>query len=409
MIFINTLIELFDIKQIDNVIAPLHYHPEKIVYIGSADVMTEELKLDVSNFFCMHGLPAYVEFVEVNKNDISDIINKTNKVIDNNPDIYIDVTGGKELLLVAMGIIAAKRNIPMIKFNVKTGELINVNNSDLSTPAPVNVTGEELIFLYGGIISNTEPESFNWVFSDEFYEDILNIWEICSYNNMEWNRQCNRFQSYINSPYAKTNGLTVEIDLKHAKNKKEVYNEAIINALLRKGLIADFSQVKTRISFKYKNRQVYKCLLKAGNALELYTFLNIGKIISENPGKISYAKVGVHIDWNGETNTPYDVKNEVDIMLVGNLIPTYISCKNGEVCKEDLYELATVSDNFGGIYSRKILVATNIPEDLASGKHLLERSKEMGINVINNVDKKSPEELINELKTILNINSKGEL
>ena len=403
MVFINTLIELFDIKQIDNVIAPLHYHPEKIVYIGSADVMTEELKLDVSNFFCMHGLTAYVEFVEVDKNDISDIINKTNKVIDNNPDVYIDVTGGKELILVAMGIIAAKRNIPMIKFNVKTGEVINVNNSALPSPRPVNVTGEELISLYGGMISHSEPDSFNWVFSEEFYKDILSIWEICSYNNMEWNRQCNRFQSYISSSYAHTDGLTVEIDFRYVKNKKEVYNESIINALLRKGLITDFSQIKNKISFKYKNRQIQKCLLKAGNALELYTFLNIGKIISENPGKISYAKVGVHIDWNGETYTPYDVKNEVDIMVISNLIPTYISCKNGDVYKEDLYELSAVADNFGGIYSKKILVATSIPENVASGKYLLERSKEMGINVINNVDKKSEEEFINELKTFLNI------
>ncbi len=403
MVFINTLIELFDVKQIDNVIAPLHYHPEKIVYIGSPDVMTEELKLDVSNFFCMHGLTAYVEFVEVDKNDISDIINKTNKVIDNNPEVYIDVTGGKELLLVAMGIIAAKRNIPMIKFNVKTGELINVNNSSLPPALQVNVSGEELIALYGGMISNNEPDSFEWVFSEEFYEDVFNIWEICSYNNIEWNRQCNRFQSYINSPYARTNGLTVEIDLKYAKNKKDVYNESIINALLRKGLLVDFSQVKNKISFKYKNRQVQKCLIKAGNALELYTFLNIGKIISENPGSISFAKVGVHIDWNGETHTGYDVKNEVDIMLVGNLIPTYISCKNGDVYKEDLYELSTVADNFGGKYSQKILVATSISEVSASGKFLLERAKEMGINIINNVDKKSEDELINELKTYLNI------
>ena len=217
---------------------------------------------------------------------------------------------------------------------------------------------------------------------------------------MEWNRQCNRFQSYINSSYAHTNGLTVDIDLKFIRNKKEVYNESIINALLRKGLITDYSRIKNKISFKYKNRQVQRCLLKAGNALELYTFLNIGKIISENPDKISYAKTGVHIDWNGETHTPYDVKNEVDIMVAGNLIPTYISCKNGDVYKEDLYELATVADNFGGVYSKKVLVATNIPET-TSGKHLLERAKEMDINVISNIDTISSEEFISELKTHL--------
>ena len=95
-------------------------------------------------------------------------------------------------------------------------------------------------------------------------------------------------------------------------------------------------------------------------------------------------RVGVHIDWDGIIhNFPgKDVLNEIDIMSISNNLPTFISCKIGNVDQMALYELETVANRFGGKYAKKVLI---VAKDMAPG-HLL-RAKEMDIEVrrINNI------------------------
>ena len=57
-------------------------------------------------------------------------------------------------------------------------------------------------------------------------------------------------------------------------------------------------------------------------------------------------------------------------------MPTYISCKMGNVDQMALYELETVANWFDGIYAKKVLINA---KDIAPG-HLL-RAEEMGIEV----------------------------
>ena len=78
----------------------------------------------------------------------------------------------------------------------------------------------------------------------------------------------------------------------------------------------------------------------------------------------------------------YDTKNEIDILLTRDLVPVFISCKNGEIHKEALYELETVADRFGGRYARKFLVASYISTNEESRKYIIQRAKDMNINLI---------------------------
>ena len=48
----KTLIELFDVCQIENVIAALSFVPEKIVFVGFKETMTEKRKNDLPPAGC---------------------------------------------------------------------------------------------------------------------------------------------------------------------------------------------------------------------------------------------------------------------------------------------------------------------------------------------------------------------
>lgn len=109
--------------------------------------------------------------------------------------------------------------------------------------------------------------------------------------------------------------------------------------------------------------------------MEMYAFL---KEIQEK--EVHDCRVGVHIDWDGVVHNlaGADVLNEIDVMSINNNLPTFISCKIGNVDQMALYELETVADRFGGKYAKKVLV---IAKDMAHG-HML-RAEEMGIEVRN--------------------------
>jgi hypothetical protein len=63
--------------------------------------------------------------------------------------------------------------------------------------------------------------------------------------------------------------------------------------------------------------------------------------------------------------------------LLKDNIPTFISCKNGRVDKDALYELDTIANKFGGKYSKRIIFSPQ-----SNDETLNERAREMGITII---------------------------
>ena len=91
--------------------------------------------------------------------------------------------------------------------------------------------------------------------------------------------------------------------------------------------------------------------------------------------------MGVHIDWDGVIRGDgEDVLNEVDVLVIRENIPIFISCKSGRMKAQEalhaLYELETVTKRFGGKYARKVVATTR-----KLGTVSEERASEMGIEV----------------------------
>ena len=108
-------------------------------------------------------------------------------------------------------------------------------------------------------------------------------------------------------------------------------------------------------------------------------------------GNFADIGIGTIVDWDGvvhgDVTNAVDTRNEIDIILMRYLVPLFISCKNGEVHTEALYELQTVAEKFGGDYVKKILIATYISRDKESRKYIMQRARDMNIDIIENADK----------------------
>ena len=89
----KTLIELFDTCQIENIIAGLSFLPEKIVFVGFKETMTEKRKCDLEKFFKMRGSDIKLEFEIVGRYDYIGIYDKLNSIIDRNEDCCFEILG----------------------------------------------------------------------------------------------------------------------------------------------------------------------------------------------------------------------------------------------------------------------------------------------------------------------------
>ena len=404
MLKIKTLIELFDTCQIENVIAGLSFLPEKIVFIGFKEAMTEKRRNDLATFFKMSGIDVKLEFEIVGRYDYSAIYEKLNAIIDQNEDCCLDLTGGKELVLTAMGAVSAVRNLPMLQFDIRMGKLLRVNGcDDIPEPDKKSMTIAENVALNGGAIVADEKDDFEWDMNNDFKKDIEKIWGICKRNCGLWNRLSTVFESM--ERYGRIDGsLRVSVNLTHMRNcHQDTFQDMrIIDMLKDDGLIFDYEADGDMLSFRYKNAQVHRCLTKAGNILELYTYKTALEIAANDPDYYDDIGIGVFVDWDGiihnEEENAKDTRNEIDIILMRGLIPVFISCKNGEVRKEALYEINTVAEKFGGEYAKKILLTTYISHDKESRDFIIQRAKDMKVEIIEGVDKMTRNEFATVLK-----------
>ncbi len=404
MFAIKTLIELFDSCQIENVVAGLRFLPQKIVFVGFKQTMTKKRTADLERFFAMRGISIAFEYEIVGRYDYDFIYNKLNQIIDSNDDCCFDLTGGKELVLTAMGAVAAIRNVPMLQFDVASGSLIKVQSCQhIAEPPKASMTIKESVVLNGGSVVSNEPEDFKWVLNDDFKNDIDVMWSLCRQKCGLWNRQCIAFGNFERFGSIDRN-LCVRANLRQMREDRifALVDEKLLDKLEFHRLITGRKIINDVLTFRYKNKQVRECLTKAGNILELYAYKTAKEIAAEAPGYYDDIDIGVFVDWDGvihdDNQGETDTRNEIDVMLMRDLIPIFISCKNGEVHKEALYELAAVAEKFGGEYARKILLTTYVSADPDSRKYVLQRARDMKITVIEGVEKMTKEEFKDILK-----------
>ncbi|MBO5452425.1 MAG: DUF1887 family protein [Clostridia bacterium] len=384
----KTLIELFDTCQLNNIVAGLAFKPEKIIFVGYKKVMNNRRTSALKNFFAAKGIDAEISFEVVGRYDYEYIVNKLSEIIDSNEDCCFDLTGGKELILTAMGEISATKKVPMLQFDLHSGNLVRIKNcADISDPPKSVMRIEESVALNGGGVIKSR-DSFEWNLDESFRHDLEIMWRISTRNVRLWNRQTTVFGNF-EELYDDISSLRISVDLEELQKRKEdiFINTDLIDELKAEGLIVEYIQKGNIVTLRYKNEQVKRCLSKAGNILELYAYMLLNEIESEEKGFYDHIAMGVIVDWDGEIDNRAETRNEIDLMLMRDIIPVFISCKNGEVHKEALYELQTMAEHFGGEYAKKILLTSYMTNDADSREYIIKRARDMGIEIIDGVDK----------------------
>lgn len=395
-----TAIEFYDRTPMENVISALTVVPDKIVFIGENSQMKNFHQI-YRRFLENRHLQIEVEYKGINRHDIMGIAQTLSAIVEQEDECLIDLTGGDDLVLVAMGMVFQKyrdsKNIQMQRFNVLNGRVTDCDNDGNQMYAGnPTLSVAELVQLHGGAVRTgdiTQDYTYAWDLSTGFVEDVELMWGLCRDNPGLWNI-C---MTAIGKSSPKADGsLAVAASLPRLEsylleisaNVDEVFE--LLRSLQRYGLITDLCTDGQTLSYLCKDAQVKKCLEKAGTVLEMKVLITAQQVL-EKDGTPYYTDAvnGVRIDWDGEFHGRYDTvkdtDNEIDVVLMKGLLPVFVSCKNGGVEDDELYKLDAVTDRFGGVYAKKVLVATYLNKGQDSLRYFRQRASDMGIKFVEGV------------------------
>ncbi len=340
-----TIVEFFDEEALDNALGTLLLKPERLVLLHTGcrcDNFTEAL----GKILKRRNINTEIIAEKVDISSVETATAKIEEIVQRFPDCDFDIAGGNDIMLVAIGEVAKKYNLPLHFVNVGDNAVRAVNSDRVYEVHKACLDVSELIRLHGGRCSNEsrEREACVWERNPEGEKDIEAVWEICRKDTGAWNNAVGKTKGTRTGSAA-----SVWVRLKKA------------------GLIRGNGE-----NVWYKNNLVRYLLSRQGTALEMYTF-----ICAKAAGFFDDGQSGALLDWKGRR----EVENEIDVLLTRGVVGYFISCKNGMVDSTELYKLNTVASRFGGRYAKKILVISYFEPDMS----FMQRADELGIKVIKNV------------------------
>ncbi len=380
--------EFFDKEPIENVVTPMNYAVDKVVFFGWEET-DQRLKQSIERFLIKYCSVKTVNFVWGSKNNpepLRETIRKTIKSeLEVGNEIYFDLTGGDSMVSALFGTVVAEFDVPIHMYDIRKNKLIEIESkkgdsiSKKVKKRQLKYDLDMMVRLHGGIINEKGGKSFKGSDDEESIKDLQNLWAITERYSKEWNAVSAFLRAHQSVRDCETVFKSTELMSQGSQIRQLGISESEIKTLFHElnkaGLISRYLFQNGIYQIRYKNSYVQNLICETGSVLEKKVFLDTRKIMDD-------CKIGVHIDWDGVVHrqTDEDIVNEVDVLALDGYIPVFISCKCGKVYGNTglyaLYELETIARQFGGKYVRKILAVVQNP-----GKVNTMRAKEMGIEI----------------------------
>ena len=99
-----TLIECFDPIPIRNALACLRLQPDKVIFLGDMEIMESKIHA-YRQLFTRRAKHTQIELHHARLDDLDNIYHTLKDIVDQEDECVIDVTGGAEQLLMAVGAL----------------------------------------------------------------------------------------------------------------------------------------------------------------------------------------------------------------------------------------------------------------------------------------------------------------
>ena len=388
----NTLIELYDERAIENILAPDMFHPRRIVYLCPREVLRDHTRQQkLAAFYRKRGWEPELIFVGTSLFEADRILRQLFTIEEKYPDCAIDVTGGSDAALFAAGMFAARKGVPAFTYSRRKNRFYDISGADFADDLYCDLTYsiEDFFLMAGGTLLPGRVD--NHILSqylpyfDPFFSCFLRF-------RHEWPTIISYIQRISPAEYGQIPPLDItgSYTVKGERGSRNSANEDALQELAQIGFIQDLTIIPDQqVSFRFRDVHTRAWLRDVGSVLELYTYKAcVDAAIFHDV--ISSAVVR----WDDVLGHG-SVLNEIDVMAARGVIPLFLSCKACDIKTEALNELAILRDRFGGKGAKAVIVTTESCN--AAARH---RAAQLGIAVIDLEELKTGQ-LVHRLKVIM--------
>lgn len=388
----NTLIELYDERAIENILAPDMFHPRRIIYLCPREVLRDHTRQQkLAAFYRKRGWEPELIFVGTSLFEADRILRQLFTIEEKYPDCAIDVTGGSDAALFAAGMFAARKGVPAFTYSRRKNRFYDISGADFADDLYCDLTYsiEDFFLMAGGTLLPGRVD--NHILSqylpyfDPFFSCFLRF-------RHEWPTIISYIQRISPAEYGQIPPLDItgSYTVKGERGSRNSANEDALQKLAQIGFIQDLTIIPDQqVSFRFRDVHTRAWLRDVGSVLELYTYKAcVDAAIFHDV--ISSAVVR----WDDVLGHG-SVLNEIDVMAARGVIPLFLSCKACDIKTEALNELAILRDRFGGKGTKAVIVTTESCN--AAARH---RAAQLGIAVIDLEELKTGQ-LVHRLKVIM--------
>lgn len=370
----KTLIELYDERPIENVLASEVFQPERTVFLCPAEIaQNQTVRNQMTRFFekCIPGTETI--FMESSPYNTDKLLKQLQKVVSEYEDCVIDITGGTDAALFACGKLCAITDVPAFTYSRKRNCFYDIHKapfSDGSLPCMVQHTVEDCFLMAGGALRMGRVD--NRILKG-YLKTIDPFFELYMKYRKEWNDAVTYMQRVSQNKKEEPVSLHVDAPVKFRDTYRKIRKapKELLKDLAGIGFLNNLDIGDEQVSFDFRDLQIRTWLRDVGSVLELY----IWKACVDS-SVFNDVMTSAIVDWEGDYKRD-NVTNEIDVMAMLGIVPLFISCKTCDITTEALNELAVLKDRFGGKGAKAIIVTAENCRTIT--RH---RATELGIEVI---------------------------
>ena len=389
----KTLIELYDERPLDNVLATEMFHPETTVYLCPPEIAQDKgLKEKLRAYFKARGCRTKIEFIPVSMLDADKIAQAMRRVIQEYPDCALDIAGGTDASLFACGLVSAQEDLAVFTYSRKKNKFFDIRGAAFSQnlPCPIRLNISDCFQMAGGSML---PGRMNNERLKNYLPIISDFYHLHQKYRAKWVSIITYIQRISRQEPGQDGLFTAEGPLSVRHNGRVLNAEQdVFRSLEKMGLIRDLRMDEENgIRFVFRDEEACFFLRDIGSVLELYTYK-----AAHDAGIFQDVRLSVVVNWEGGIVNSRSVTNELDVVAVRGVMPVFISCKTSEIKTEALNELAILRDRFGSAVSRAIIVTS------AGSVRSVTRNRayELGIEIIDQKDLQQEETFQERLRAI---------
>jgi hypothetical protein len=388
----DTLIELYDERAIENILAPDMFRPQRIIYLCPDEIVRDRSRQEkLKAFFLRRGWEPELIFTEVSLFKADRILRQLLSIGEKYPDCALDVTGGSDAALFAAGMFTSQTGAPAFTYSRKKNRFYDISGAPFADnlACTLSYSVEEFFLMAGGTLLSGRVN--NSILSD-YLKDFDSFFACFLRFRRDWPAIISYIQKISPAEHGQTPPLSVRgnYTVKGEHGSKNSANEAALKAFARIGFIKDLTIVPGEsVSFRFRDNNIRTWLRDVGSVLELYAYK-----ACIDTGIFNDVISSAVVRWDDVLGHG-SVSNEIDVMAARGVIPLFISCKTSDVKTEALNELAILRDRFGGKGAKAAIVSTEPCN--AAARH---RAAQLGIAVID-LEELKGKQLVQRLKVIM--------